>query len=154
MWRRPLFGMSLKSISNCQWKSNEPVALEDESETGGCSALSPSLDASARPPLLLLYPGFRHLTTRVRLCGSLKVLPSKIGKHLDHCCGSTENVLLSTSAASPLLTDFRFHSGFRQECTQARLFRPRLIMAFLIDTPTVRRLSRTSNPSATQDPLM
>src|SRR5260221_1060611 len=65
MWRRPLFGMSLKSISNCQWKSNEPVALEDESETGGRSALSPSLDASARPPLLLLCPGFRHSPGRL-----------------------------------------------------------------------------------------
>src|SRR5260221_14428070 len=61
MWRCPLFGMSLKSISNCQWKSNVPVALEDESEMGGHSALSPSLDTSARPPLLLLYPRFRHL---------------------------------------------------------------------------------------------
>ena len=42
-----------------------PVALEDESETGGCSALSPSLDASMRPPLLLLYPGFRHSPRRL-----------------------------------------------------------------------------------------
>ena len=42
-----------------------PVALEDESETGGRSALSPSLDASARPPLLLLYPGFRHSPGRL-----------------------------------------------------------------------------------------
>src|SRR5260221_9310582 len=65
MWRRPLFGMSLKSISNCQWKSNVRVGLEDESETGGRSVLSPSLGASACPPLLLLYPRFRHSPGRL-----------------------------------------------------------------------------------------
>src|SRR5712691_9135140 len=82
MWRRPLFGMSLKSISNCQWKSNMPVALEDESETGGRSALSPSLDASARPPLLLLYPGFRQSlppNTRSQLQRQkLRLIPTRL----------------------------------------------------------------------------
>jgi len=94
------------------------------------------------------------LTTKVLPCGSLKAIPSQIGKRLDHCCGSMENVLLSTSPASLLLTDIRLHSRFWQECTQARLFRPRLIMTFIIDNPTARRLSRISNPSATQDPLI
>ena len=94
------------------------------------------------------------LTTKVLPCGSLKAVPSRIGKHRDHCCGSTENVHLSPSAASLLLTDFRIHSRFRQECTQARPFRLRLIRTFMADDPTARRLSTISNPSATQDPLM
>ena len=94
------------------------------------------------------------LTTKVLPCGSFMVIPSQIGKPLDRCCGSTENVLLSTSAALPLLTDFRLHSGFRQECAQVRRFRPRLVMAFIIYNPTVRRLSRISSPSATQDLLI
>jgi len=94
------------------------------------------------------------LTTKVLPCGSFKAIPSQIGKRLDHCYGSTENVPLSTSAALPLLTDFRLHSGFRQECAQVRRFRPRLVMAFIIDNPTVRRLSRISSPSATEEPLI
>ena len=65
-----------------------------------------------------------------------------------------ENVLLSTSPASLLLTDFRLHSRFWQECTQARLFCPRLILTFIIDNLIARRLSRISDPSATQDPLI
>ena len=65
------------------------------------------------------------LTTKVLPFGSLKAVPSQIGKRLDRCCGSTENVFLTTFLASLLLTDFRLHSGFRKECTQVRLFHPR-----------------------------
>src|SRR6266704_3198084 len=94
------------------------------------------------------------LTTKVLPCGLLKAILSQIGKRLGHCCGSMENVLLSTSPALLLLTDFRLHSRFWQECTQVRRFRPRLIMAFIIDNQTARRLSRISDPSVTQDPLI
>ena len=87
-------------------------------------------------------------------CGSFKAIPSQIGNHLDHCCGSTENVRLSTSPSSLLLTDFHLRSGFRKECTQVRVFRPRLIMVFIIDNPLARPLSRILSPSATQDPLI
>ena len=94
-------------------------------------------------------------TTKVLRCGSPKAIPSKIGRHLGHCCGSTENVLLLfPSASSPLLTGFSLYSRFWEECTQARLFRPKFIMAFLIDNPTARPLSIISNPFATQDPLI
>jgi hypothetical protein len=92
--------------------------------------------------------------TKVLPCGSLKVMPSKIGRHLGHYCGSTENVLFSPSAPSPSLTFFYLHSRFRQECTQARLFRPKFIMTLIIDHPTARRSSRISNPSVMQDPLI
>ena len=93
-------------------------------------------------------------TTKVLPCGSFKAIPLQIGKRPDHCCGSTENVPLSTSPALSLLTDFYLYSGFRQECTQARLFHPRLIAAFIVDNPTALRLSMISNPPVTQDPLI
>jgi len=94
------------------------------------------------------------LTTKVLPYGSFKAVPSQIGKRLGHCCGSTENVRLSTSPALLLLTDFHLHSRFRQECYQVRVFRPRLIMAFIIDNPAARPLSRISSPSVAQDPLI
>ena len=94
------------------------------------------------------------LTTKVLPCGSFKAVPSQIGKHRDHCCGSTENVLLSPLAASPLLTDFYLHSGFWKECTQARLFRSKFTMILNIDSTTAHRSSRISNPSVIQDPPM
>ena len=94
------------------------------------------------------------LTTKALPCGSFKAAPSQIGKPLDHYCGSTENVLLSPSAASLLLTDFYLPSRFWKECAQVRLFRPRLIMAFSIDDPIARPLSRILSPSATQDLLI
>ena len=94
------------------------------------------------------------LTTKVLPCGSFKAVPSQVGKRLGHCCGSTENVSLSTSPASLLLTDFHIHSRFRQECSQVRVFRPRLIMTFIIDDPTALRLFRISSPSATLEPLI
>src|SRR5712691_10681450 len=90
------------------------------------------------------------LTTKVPPYGSSKAIPSMIGKRLDHCYGFTENVLLSPSADSPLLTDFPFHSRFRKECTQVRLF-SQLVVTFIIDHPTVHQSSRMSRPCATQD---
>ena len=90
-------------------------------------------------------------TTKVLPCGLLKAMPSNIGSRPDHSCGSTENVLLSPLAASPLLTDFYLHSGFWEECTQARLFRSKFIMTLNIDSPAVHRSSRISNPSVIQD---
>ena len=89
-------------------------------------------------------------TTKVLPCGSFKAIPLQIGKRLDHCCGSTENVLFSTSPASPLLTDFYLYSGFRQECTQASLFHPSLIMSFIIDDTIARQLSGIYTLSATR----
>ena len=94
------------------------------------------------------------LATKALPYGSFKAIPSQIGSHLDHCCGSTENVRLSTSPTSPLLTDFYLHSRFWQECTQVRLFRPGLVMVIIVDNSTARQLSRISNLSATQDPLV
>ena len=94
------------------------------------------------------------LATKVLPCGSFKAIPSQIGSHLGHCCGSTENVRPSTSTASPLLTNFQLRSRFREECHQVRLFRPRLIMTFIVYNPTARQLSRISNPSATKGPLV
>ena len=91
---------------------------------------------------------------KVLPCGSLKAIPSKIGRHLGHYCGSTENVLVSPSAASSSLTVFYIRSRFRKECTQARLFCPKFIMTLNIDPRTARRSSKISNPSATQDPLI
>ena len=93
--------------------------------------------------------------TKVLPCGSLKAMPSKIGRHLGHYCGSTENVVLfSPSAASPSLIVFHLHSRFRQECTQVRLFCPKLIMTLNVDPRTARRSSRISNPSVMQGPLI
>ena len=68
--------------------------------------------------------------------------------------GKRTSFYSSTSPASFLLTDFHLHSRFRQECSQARLFRPGLIMAFIADNPTVLQLSRISSLSAMQDPLI
>ena len=93
-------------------------------------------------------------TTKVLPCGSFKAIPLQIGKRPDHCCGSTENVLLSTSPALSLLTDFYLSSWFRQECTQARLFHPRLIASFIDYNPTALQLSMISNPSVMQDLLI
>ena len=66
-------------------------------------------------------------TTKVLPCGSLEAMPSEIGRHMDHSCGSTENVVLSPSVVWTLLTDFYLRSGFWKECTQARFFRPNLL---------------------------
>jgi len=76
-------------------------------------------------------------------------MSSMIGKYLGHCCGFTENVLLSPSAALPLLTDFRFHSWFREECTQVRRISPKLVETFIIDHLTAHQSSMISRPSAT-----
>ena len=62
--------------------------------------------------------------------------------------------LFCLSAPLLLPTDFRLYSGFRQKCTQARLFRPDFIMAYLADNPTARPLSIILSPPATQDRLM
>jgi hypothetical protein len=93
-------------------------------------------------------------TTKVLPCGLLKAMSSNIGSRLDYSCGSTENVRLSPSAASSLLTDLYLHSRFWEECTQARLFRSKFIMTLNIDSPTAHRSSRISNPSVIQDPPM
>ena len=91
------------------------------------------------------------LITKVPPCGSSKAMPSIIGKPLDPCFGFMENVHLSPLSASPLLTDFHFHSWFREECTQVSRFNTNLVVTFLIDHPTAHQSSRISRPSATQD---
>ena len=62
-----------------------------------------------------------------------------IGRSLDHYFGFMENVLLSPLAALPLLTDFYFHSWFRKERAQVRLFNTNTVMLLtiqqLIDHP-------------------
>jgi len=94
------------------------------------------------------------LTTKAPPCGLPKAILSKIGKRLGHCYGSTENVLPLPSVTSPLLTEFRSYSRLREECSQARLFLPKLVVVFIIYHPIVPRLLRISKRSPTQDQLI
>ena len=52
-----------------------------------------------------------------------------------------------------LLTDFRFHSGFRKKCPQARL-RLKLVVVLIIDYKTAHQSYRISEQSPTQARLL
>src|SRR6266851_132208 len=83
--------------------------------------------------------------------GSLEVVPSGDGKHLNHCCGFTENVHSPALHRFLLLINVRSTAGSGKSVL--RFVVARLILAMIIDHLPARPSSRISSATPKQDRL-